>query len=125
MIECPHCSKPLSKEFILSASGSLLGQLPSKKRVDAARKNGLLGGRKKGEARPSNPSCDYQKDCSWTKEVRVLQILKEPKVKICHRHYVKERNLFKSRKFINRPSFPLWKDLPVFEAKSKIPSLKK
>jgi len=37
-VKCPHCGKPINV-------GSLMGQITSEKKADAARENGKKGGR--------------------------------------------------------------------------------
>lgn len=125
MKDCPHCGKPLSREFLMNASASIMGNVPSQKRVEQARKNGLLGGKPSGLDRPDNPLCAIGTDCSWKREVRVLELSPTQKINVCHRHYAEEKKIHRGKKFLNRPNFPAWNDLQILEPKQKPESRKK
>ena len=47
-MKCPHCKRKIDDDMVSWAYHSMLGKMTSEKKAEAARRNGLKGGRPKG-----------------------------------------------------------------------------
>jgi hypothetical protein len=53
-VKCPHCKKEIKDEVVSWEYHSMLGKMTSEKKAEAARRNGKLGGRRKGSKNVKN-----------------------------------------------------------------------